>query len=61
METVKWRGASVEAVSKDVYSVNVIGITSAGKEDTLYTLQPNQQDFDISAVSSTQYPYIRLG
>jgi hypothetical protein len=58
---VKWRGASVEAVSKDVFSVNVIGITSAGKEDTLYTLQPNQQDFDISAVSSTQYPFIRLG
>jgi hypothetical protein len=58
---VKWRGANAEAAAKDVYVVNVIGITPAGKEDTLYTLQPNQQDFDITTVSATQYPFIRLG
>ncbi|HEX8460396.1 MAG TPA: C25 family cysteine peptidase, partial [Segetibacter sp.] len=58
---VKWRGASVEAAPKDVYSVNIIGITASGREDTLYRLQPNQQDFDISAVNATTYPNIRLG
>ncbi len=58
---VKWRGYSIEAQPKDVYSVKVIGITSTGREDTLYTLQPNQQDFSISNISAAQYPYIRLG
>jgi hypothetical protein len=58
---VKWRGSSVEASPRDVYSVKVIGITSTGREDTLYTLQPNQQDFALSNVSAVQYPYIRLG
>lgn len=58
---VKWRGESLEAPSKDVYRVNVIGITTTGREDTLFTLQPQQQDFDISSISVSQYPYIRLG
>ncbi len=57
---VQWRGSSVEARSRDVYSVNVIGITPAGREDTLYTLQPNQQDFNLTNVNALQYPYIRL-
>ncbi|MDQ6814140.1 MAG: hypothetical protein M3040_10400, partial [Bacteroidota bacterium] len=58
---VKWRGYSIEAPSHDVYSVKVIGITSTGREDTLYTLRPDQQDFSLSNVSSAQYPYMRLG
>lgn len=57
---VQWRGSSVEAGPRDVYSVNVIGITSAGREDTLYTLQPNQQDFNLTNVNPLQYPYMRL-
>ncbi|MDB5249916.1 MAG: hypothetical protein JWQ40_4310 [Segetibacter sp.] len=57
---VKWRGSSIEAAPKDVYGVHIIGITSTGREDTLYRLQPNQQDFDISSVSASQYPYLRL-
>ncbi len=57
---VQWRGSSVEARPRDVYSVNVIGITSAGREDTLYTLQPNQQDFNLANVNTLQYPYLRL-
>jgi hypothetical protein len=56
---VQWRGASEETRSRDVYSVNVIGITSAGVEDTLFTLQPAQQDFNLN-VNALQYPYIRL-
>ncbi|WP_018616316.1 C25 family cysteine peptidase [Segetibacter koreensis] len=57
---VQWRGSSVESRPRDVYSVNVIGITSTGREDTLYTLQPNQQDFSLTNVNPLQYPYIRL-
>ncbi|HEX8357528.1 MAG TPA: hypothetical protein VF610_08960, partial [Segetibacter sp.] len=58
---VKWRGASEENTPGDVYAVQVIGITPAGAEDTLFTLQPGQQDFDISSVNATQYPQVRLG
>ncbi|MCW3110790.1 MAG: hypothetical protein JWQ09_5296, partial [Segetibacter sp.] len=58
---VKWRGSSIETTPKDVYTVKVIGITSTSREDTLYTLQPDQQDFSLSNVSAAQYPYIRLG
>lgn len=57
---VQWRGSSVEASSKNVYPVNVIGVTATGREDTLYTLQPNQQDFSLSNINPLQYPYIRL-
>lgn len=57
---VQWRGASAEARSRDIYPVSVIGITSAGREDTLYTLQPNQQDFSLANVNPLQYPFLRL-
>jgi hypothetical protein len=57
---VKWRGASLETTPGDIYSVKVVGITAAGTADTLFTLQPNQQDFNISSVSATQYPFIKL-
>ena len=54
-----WRG-SADAGSRNVYSVNVIGITSTGRKDTLYTLQPGQQDFNLSNVNAQQYPFISL-
>ena len=57
---VKWRGFSMEPNSSDVYPVYVIGVTTTGQEDTLYTLTPTQQDFNISSVNATQYPYIKL-
>lgn len=57
---VKWRGSSLEATPGDVAIVNVIGITSIGQADTLYRLNTSQQDFDISAVKASQYPFIRL-
>lgn len=57
---IKWRGANTETGLRKAYPVNVIGITTAGREDTLYTLQPNQQDFDVSNISAAQYPYLRL-
>jgi hypothetical protein len=56
---VQWRGASVESMPSDVYSVDVIGITPTGREDTLNTLRPDQQDFNLNNVNPLQYPYIR--
>ena len=60
-KNVKWRGYSIESIPKDVYSVDVIGVKANGDTDKLYTLQPNQQDFNISSVNATQYPYMQLG
>ena len=58
---VKWRGYSIESIPKDVYSVDVIGVKANGDTNKLYTLQPNQQDFNISSISAAQYPYVQLG
>jgi hypothetical protein len=57
---IKWRGSSLETTAGDNPIVQVIGITSAGREDTLFRLNRNQQDFDISSVSASTYPYMRL-
>ncbi|MBC7903958.1 MAG: hypothetical protein H7Y27_11070 [Gemmatimonadaceae bacterium] len=57
---VHWRGTSTEASSTDLNKVEVIGVPDNGPETVLYTLDNTQQDFDISAVSSTQYPRIKL-
>ncbi len=57
---VIWRGAKAESGVGDVPVVNVIGIAATGQADTLYRLNISQQNFDISAISATQYPYIRL-
>jgi hypothetical protein len=57
---LKWRGSSLEAAPGDVVVVNVIGITATGQADTLYRLTTAQQDFDITAIKATQYPYLRL-
>lgn len=57
---VKWRGASSEARAGDVPAVDVVGVNATGTETVLYTLKISQQDFDISSVSATSYPYIKL-
>lgn len=59
-QEVKWRGASLENPSTDNYTVGVIGVRTNGQEDLLYTLNSSQQDFNISSVNATTYPYIRL-
>ncbi|HEX8334264.1 MAG TPA: hypothetical protein VF622_16705, partial [Segetibacter sp.] len=57
---IKWRGSSSETTAGDNPVVNVIGITSTGREDTLFRLNRNQQDFDITSVSVSQYPFMKL-
>lgn len=57
---VKWRGAQDETKAGDVPVVSVIGVTAAGQETVLYNLDKSQQDADISSVSPSTYPYIKL-
>jgi Peptidase family C25/CARDB len=59
---LKWRGNASAADSGpgDYPLLDVIGINLAGQDTLLYTLDQSQQDFDISAVSATQYPYMKL-
>lgn len=57
---VKWRGSSLDAKAGDNPSVEVIGVSATGTQTVLYTLNAQQQDADISSVSTTAYPYIML-
>jgi hypothetical protein len=54
---VKWNGTGT---SNNLALVDVIGIASNGAESKLYTLSTAQQDVDISSVSATQYPALKL-
>ncbi|RYY57132.1 MAG: hypothetical protein EOO09_03610 [Chitinophagaceae bacterium] len=56
---MKWNGNSIENDNSDVASVNVIGVSAAGSETTLYT-NVTADNFDISTVSAQQYPNIKL-
>ena len=55
-----WRGSSLESPSPDSVGLTVIGIDTAGGQTPLYNLNLTNQDFDISAVSAAQYPYLQL-
>jgi hypothetical protein len=58
---LKWRGSTLDAVAGDMPTVDVIGVTSSGLETTVMSgLDPSQQDVDISSISATQYPYLKL-
>ncbi|HEY6063463.1 MAG TPA: hypothetical protein VIV35_07625, partial [Chitinophagaceae bacterium] len=57
---LKWRGSG-EASGGDIPTVDVIGIKNDGSETTLFSgINTSQQDFDISSVNATTYPYIKL-
>jgi hypothetical protein len=56
---VKWKGFSEEAGNDDP-TVDVVGIDSNKNELVLFTLNASQQDFDVSSVSATLYPYMKL-
>lgn len=58
-KTVEWDGSSIEASSTDNPTVEVIGLDGTN-ETVLYTLDRNTRNFDISAVSAQQYPYLKL-
>ena len=55
-----WRGKPVETTPGDSISFKVIGVTPAGIETTLYTVDSTIKDLDISAINAAQYPYLKL-
>ena len=56
----QWKGVREEASAGDSILFKVIGITNAGVETELYTVDSTTKDFDISAINATQYPYLKL-
>jgi hypothetical protein len=55
-----WRGAPAEQLPGDSISFNIIGVTPAGTETVLYTVDSSTKDFNISAIDPVQYPYLKL-
>ncbi len=55
-----WRGNSLESNSPDNPSVEIIGIDSLGNSTTLFNVNKNTQDVDISSVNASKYPFIQL-
>ena len=55
-----WRGASLENPSTDSVTLQLIGLDSAGNSTPLNNLNVGSQDYDISAISAAQYPFLQL-
>jgi Peptidase family C25 len=60
-QEIRWRGNSnPDVVPGDAPLIDVIGVTPAGADSLLYTLDQSQQDFNIASVDAATYPYIKL-
>lgn len=57
---VLWSGYNLDAKPGDNPTVDVIGVDTSNNETVLYTLNTTQQNFDISSVSVSKYPYLKL-
>ncbi|HEY1871163.1 MAG TPA: hypothetical protein VGG71_08900, partial [Chitinophagaceae bacterium] len=56
-----WRGQSLDTKAGDNPTIDVYGIDQAGNEQLLYSgISRSSQDFDLSAVNATTYPYLKL-
>ena len=55
-----WRGSSVENPSTDSVGLQVYGVDTVGNSTLLYTLNQTTQDFDISGINVSQFPYLQL-
>jgi hypothetical protein len=55
-----WRGSSLEPNSPDNPIVQIIGIDTLGKATTLFNVDKTMQDVDISSVSASRYPFMKL-
>lgn len=55
-----WRGSKEEAGAGDSVRFNIVGVTPAGVETNLFTLDSTLKDVDISSINATQYPYLKL-
>jgi len=57
-----WRGKTIDPTFKDMVGLSVYGIDNVGQEVKLKNnLDFTSQDYDISSISATDYPYLRLG
>ncbi len=56
--TVTWNGYASSL--NDIVSVDVIGVKTTGEEKTLYSLNSNQHQFDISGINVKTYPFLKL-
>lgn len=58
---LKWRGRTTDATAGDIPTIDVVGVNSAGGETILFNhLTTASQDFDLSSVSASAYPYLKL-
>jgi hypothetical protein len=55
-----WRGSSLESPSTDSVGLQVIGVDTAGNTTPLLNLNIGNQDYDISSINASQYPYLQL-
>lgn len=55
-----WRGNREEAGAGDSLRFDIIGVTTAGVETTLMSLDSTLKDVNISAINASQYPYLKL-
>ncbi|QES90185.1 putative type IX secretion system sortase PorU2 [Rhizosphaericola mali] len=58
--TMLWDGYSQETISGDKATVDIIGVTTAGAETTLRTINSSQKSVDISDIDAATYPYIKF-
>jgi hypothetical protein len=58
---LKWRGSSMDATAGDNPTLSIVGFRRDGQADTLMTgLDVSQQDFDVSFINASSYPYLQL-
>lgn len=55
-----WRGSSEETTSKDIVSFEVFGVTNAGVETSLMSIDSTMKDVDISSINAATYPFLRI-
>lgn len=59
-QQLRWGGSSLEEPSTDKASIDVIGITPSFAETTLFTIDQNSPQWDLSSVDAKAYPYMKL-
>ncbi|MBX2932350.1 MAG: hypothetical protein KF781_10445 [Chitinophagaceae bacterium] len=58
---LKWRGNSSDMSIGDEALIDIIGVNNAGAETVLFSnITTAQQDVDLTSVSVTTYPYLKL-
>lgn len=57
----QWTGQSIDTKEGDAVSINIIGVSNSGTEQTLFSnLSAADQNFDISGINPVDHPYIKI-